>query len=114
MNSYVKQALAFIQGDTAGVIAEKNRRQATSAVKGQLAALDGRLISAEGAVENAEEALNKAKYPTSVITDQEAYAENLAEAFGVLEAEKEEKANIEKSIVFFKSLLEDFQSDVKE
>lgn len=80
LSKFVQATIAFITGDTDTATALKNERQSTSAIRGQISALEGSLINAETKVEAAEEALERAIHPTSLITDHSAYYRNIIRA----------------------------------
>lgn len=78
VNSFIKQFIATVQGDSATVLAEKNYRRATSAIKAQIAVAEAELVNLEEKVSNAQEALmssyvNEGKE----ITSGEIYVQNL-------------------------------------
>jgi len=111
MKSYVKQVLAQLTGDQNTVVAEKNYRKASSAVKGQIASLEAKLVDDEQSLENAQEALNKAKYPTFEVSDQKGYVQNVVRATEAVEANQATLDSTKKSIEFFKSLLTEFDEE---
>lgn len=103
VKSFVKQVIAKLKGDDAEVVAQKNFRKASAAVKGQIAALEARKVDDEMAVENAKEAFNDALYPT-VVTDAQVYTSNLVKAKKVVEQAEEQLKATEDSIAFFTEL----------
>ena len=61
MNSFVKQFIATVKGDTTEAQAQKSWRSAESALKTQIASKEGDTISFEDAVEVAKERLEMAR-----------------------------------------------------
>ncbi len=88
--SFIAQFKALIQGDDVEVQAQKAWRQAESAFKTQISALEGRTLDFEDKIVEAREAeqltvLNQGKK----ITDRDAYIRGVLEAGNrVLEAEE--------------------------
>lgn len=113
ISSYVKQAMAFITGDTNEVIAQQNFRSADAAVNGQIYAQKAKLVQAEQALEAAKKKLEAAKYPISNITNTEAYINNLVEANNNVEVAQEKVEMITKAITFFSGLVKEFNEEVE-
>lgn len=107
-SNFVKEVTARLKGDADGVVAAKNERKATAAVKGQIAALQSSLVNAESAVEEATEALNTAKYPTTLIGEVDTYVRNVASKKEQLDLVTDELEATKKSIKFFEDLLKEF------
>lgn len=105
ITSYLKELTARLKGDEAGKIAAQNERKANSAIKGQLAALNAKIVDDENTVEDKQEAYNNALYPTSKITDNQAYVRNLVNAKENLDGAKNSLESTKKSIAFFDALL---------
>lgn len=59
-----------------------------------------------------KEALNRAYFPTELITDNQSYIKNIVKAKEALDAAQETLKATKESIVFFKSLLTDFSQQV--
>lgn len=111
IKSYVKQAIARLTGDKTEELAQKNYRKATSAVRGQIAALEAQLIDAESDLEAAEDGLADAKYPKELITNQEAYLESILCAKDAVEDAQHRLKSLQASIEFNKALLEEFEKE---
>lgn len=114
VKSYVKQALAFITGDTNQVVAEQNFRSADAAVNGQVYAQKAKLVQAEQKLEAAQKALDEAKYPTTSIKDTDRYVNNLVSANNSVELAQEEVDGVKKAIAFFEGLTAEFNTEVEE
>lgn len=106
--SFVKQVVARLKGDDAEVTAQKIARKAISAVEGQLAALNAKQVDLEGTVEDGIEALNNAKYPTTMITDNQSYIRQIQNAQRDLDQAQDELKDVEDSIKYFQDLLKGF------
>lgn len=104
MKSFVKQFAAFVKGDDVQVQAEKTFRQADSALKVQISALEGDTVNLEDKVETAKEDQQTARINNGKpITNRDSYVENLLYAKNnVTTAEKALKTHLEK-IEFLKS-----------
>lgn len=111
IKSYVKQVLANITGDKDAVIAEQNYRLATSAVKGQLAALRGAEVKVEVNVERAKKALDLAKYPARVIEDTEDYLANVYAKQQEFEEAESDLEDVREAIANNEALLKEFESE---
>lgn len=102
--SYIDQAIALIQGDTAAATAEKIKRQATSAINGGIVTLDGRINDLTEAVSERNEDLRKALLNNgkefSGEDGRQAFLDQLVKAYNaVTTAEKElEKAKEQQEI----------------
>ena len=80
LSKFVAATIAFITGDTDTAVALKNERLGRASIKGQLSALEGALVNAEVNVETAKENLEKAIYPTVLISNQQSYYSNIIRA----------------------------------
>ena len=80
LSKFVAATIAFITGDTDTAVALKNERLGRASIKGQLSALEGALVNAEVNVETAKENLEKAIYPTVLISNQQNYYSNIIRA----------------------------------
>ena len=80
LSKFVAATIAFITGDTDTEVALKNERLGKASIKGQLSALEGSLVNAEVNVETAKENLEKAIYPTVLISNQQSYYSNIIRA----------------------------------
>jgi N-methylhydantoinase B/oxoprolinase/acetone carboxylase alpha subunit len=90
MKSFVKEVVAIIQGDNAEATGQKILRQAESAFKTQIAALNGDTIALEDKVEDAKENLRLARLNNGVvISDRNDYVRKLLEAQNALTAAEE-------------------------
>lgn len=110
VKSFVKQVLAQLQGNEDQVVAEKNYRKATSAVKGQISSLESKQVDAEIALDEAKEALHSAKYPTKLIKDTSDYVRNVAKKQEAVDSAQEELESINESLKFFTKLNKEFDS----
>ena len=108
VTNFIKQVTAQLTGDQNTVIATKNARKADSALNGQLAALNSKLVDLESLVEDAEEALYLAKYPKTLITDNQSFLNNIKKASEAFETAKDNVANVEESIAFFTALQNEY------
>lgn len=106
--SFVKQVVAKLKGDDNEVLAEKISRKAISAVDSQIAALNAKIVDLETEKENAEEKLNEAMYPTTMITDNKYYCDNIVRAQSAVDVATENLENAKESLVYFKALLAKF------
>lgn len=113
VKSYVKQALAFITGDTNQVVAEQNFRSADAAVNGQVYAQKAKLVQAEQKLEAAQKALDEAKYPTTSIKNTDSYIQQLVASNNYVESAQEEVDNVKKAIAFFEGLTAEFNTEVE-
>lgn len=111
VNNFVKQVLAKLTGDGNQAIALKNARKADSAVNSQLAALKAQQVDCETKVEEAEEAYLSAKYPHEPIRDNSSYVTSVKRAYENLEAAKESKESVDKSIEFFEQLSKEMNKE---
>ena len=103
LNSFAKQFVAIIKGDDAEAKAAKVWRQAESAFKVQIAALDGDLIRKEDTVAQAEEALSKRLVNNGKeIVDRDAYISNLIVAQETLIYAQKELVAHQATISFLK------------
>lgn len=89
--SFVKQFMAVLKGDTDEVVAQKVYRQANAALEAQIACLKGDTIAKEEALENAKENLENARVNNGcLIINRNAYVENLVQRKNHYEDKKEE------------------------
>ena len=112
INSYIKETVARLTGDKDEVVAQKNYRKATSAVKGQLASLEAKLVNAEDELETAKENLKAAKYPSVAINGGEGYIQNILDAQENVDYAQGSVDDINASIKFNKELLAEFENEV--
>lgn len=114
MNSFVKQFIATVKGDTTEAQAQKSWRSAESALKTQIASKEGDTISFEDRVEIAKENLNMARINGGVPIDAQhraAYISNLFDAKNDLtDAEYELKMHLEE-IAFLKEEYANLQKE---
>ena len=104
VKNFVKQLTARLKQDQDAVVVLKNQRKADSAINSQLAALESKVVDLEEVVENRVEALNDAKYPTTLITDNKRYVDNIVRAKEALDNAQADLESAKESIVFFKKL----------
>lgn len=112
MKSFVKETLARLAGDEKEVISQKNYRKATLIVTGQIGALKLKLSDDESQLEAAEEKLKEAKFPTTLITNNEAYMRAINEAKQVVKAAKKVVADTKHSIAEAEETLAEFEAEV--
>lgn len=113
VKSYIKETLARLTGDQDTVIAEKNFRKNSAAVRGQIAALEAQLVNAEDGLDTAKEALMTTKYPTTLSTGGQSYISAIARANEAVELKQAEVDQIKASIKFNQDLLEEFNKEVE-
>lgn len=114
MKSFVKQSLAFMSGDTNGVISEQNYRTVDSGVDVQIAVLKASKVEAEHNIVNAEEELLKVKHPSTRITDVKYYFAEVKQAMDTVEACKDKLEAIKENIVFYETLKQEYNAEVVE
>lgn len=112
ITNFVREVTARLKQDQDAVVVLKNQRKADSAINSQLAALESRVVDLEETVENKTEALNDAKYPTTLITDNKRYVDNIVRAKEVLDDAQTELASARESIVFFQQLQKENNEEV--
>ncbi len=112
ITNFAKQALAFIKGDTDGVIVAQNERKANSHLKSQIAVLEGKVVEQEETVNDRKESLAKAKFPSERITDGESYLDRIRRAQANLDAAQETLDNTNESIAYWKALLSEYNEQV--
>lgn len=105
---FAGQVLGFLKGDGNEELANKIARKALSAIDGQVAALNAREIDAENSLEEAEDALEKAIYPSVMITNNESYCQNIVYYQQRVDEAKANLEQIKDSKKFFEGLLEKF------
>lgn len=101
----MKEILARITGDDNEALAAKIARKAISALEGQVAALNAKLVDDENLVEDRQEALEKAIYPSEMITDNRAYCSNIARCQESLDHAKKQVETTKESTAYFLDLL---------
>lgn len=114
MNSFIKQTLAFLKGDEAGVIAAQNERKARSAFKSQISGLESKQVDAEAAVEDAKDALTRALYPTTRITNNDSYIQGIVSAQSQLDSSEARLESINKSLEYYNGLVKTTFAEVAE
>ena len=103
LTSFVKQFVAFVEGDNAEVQAQKAWRSANSALDVQISNMTGDLIQLEDAVEEAAEYLVKARVNGGKqITDRTQYINNLINAKKALTTAEENLADHKLTLDFLK------------
>lgn len=112
ITNFAKQVFAQLKGDTDGVIAAQNERKCNSALDSQIAVLKGKVVDQEESVKDAEEALTKAKFPSTRVTDREAYLEGIRRAQKRVDERKEELATTNDSIKYWQSLVAEYAQQV--
>jgi len=105
---FIKEVLARLTGDGTEALAAKISRKAVSAIEGQLASLNSKKVDLENTLEEAEENLEAAKYPVTIISQNETYISNILTAQRKV---NEAKANLEATVEaakYFEELLASF------
>jgi hypothetical protein len=110
---FLRETIAKITGDKVEELALKNYRTAVAAVNQQLGALRLRQIKEETTLETAVEALDNAKFPKERINDPEGYVRAIRQANKAVTEAREQLDDTEYTIVFFESLIEEFDRDVE-
>lgn len=115
VKSYVKQVLAKLTGDQDKVVAEKNYRKATSAMRGQIAAMESKIVDAEEDTHTKKEALDNVKYPVKAISElygsQERYVEAIVEAQDELTQSESNLQELKDSKTYYENLLKEFEAE---
>ncbi len=112
MKSYLKQAVAYIKGDTENVIAEKNYRRLSNAIKGQISTLNAKKDNKDEELDNAKEALNKLKFPEAVIADAAWQLQQVLKQQVVVDRIYDEIADIDHTIDTLNKLQASFDEEV--
>ena len=107
LSKFVAATLAFITGDTDTAVALKNERLGKASIKGQLSALEGALVNAEVNVEIGKDELARAIHPTTLITNQQYYYQNIIAKQELLNKAEEELVDIHLAIDYAMTLLND-------
>lgn len=110
--NFAKELKARLSQDSDGVIVAKNQRKADSAINGQIAALKSKAVDLEATVEDRTEELQKAKYPTTLITDNQSFVQGIVNATSRLDNAKAALADVNKSIEFFTQLQKENNEEV--
>lgn len=108
ITNFGKQVLARLKGDDAEVLALKIERKASSAFKGQVAALEAKVVDLENIVADKEEALQNAIYPSALFTDNSSYIASIQRAQASLDEAKENLQQAVDSITYFNKLQASF------
>lgn len=119
MNSYVKQCIAFLAGDTDEVKAVKIQRAATSALEAQIAVKTGETIGLEDAIAECEEAEKRALYNNGELLSKGSsgntnYVTTLLDTYNRKMAAKEALEDHLKVIEFLKGRLREVKGSTKE
>jgi len=112
ISNFAKEVLSKLKGDEKGVIAAKNERKANSALNGQLAALKAKQVDDESSLEDAQEGLKNAKYPTSLITDNKYYVDDIKSAQMRVDSVQQTLDDTKASIEFYEKLLVEYANQV--
>ena len=113
VTNFLKQTLAFLKGDEAGVIAAQNERKSRSAFKRQISGLESKQVDAEAAVEDAQDALTRALYPTTRITNNETYIRSITSAQQTLDSAKATLEAINESLAYYAKLSDSTFAEVE-
>ena len=112
VTNFYKQSIAMLTGDQNKLIALKNERRSKAQLKNQLSLLDLEISKQEDLVEQAEERLTKAKIPSTLIDDGDAYLLSITRAYENLESVRERLEELEKTQRFWDSLQTEFDTEV--
>lgn len=112
IKNFTKQALAFMAGDTDGVIAAQNFRICSAALESQIAVLKGKAVNQEIVLGDKQELLMKAKYPAEKVQDGQRYIASLVAAEEAVEAAQENLDTTTHSIETYQAYLTEFNQDV--
>lgn len=104
VSNFVKSVMARIQGDDSKVVALHNERKAQTAIDSQISSLVSKQVDDEELVREAQEELHAAKYPTTKITDNKLYIQNIVAAQKKLDTAEETLKQTNDSIEFYKNL----------
>lgn len=104
INSFVRQTLAFITGDTATVTAETNKRKSEAYFGQQLGELTSRIVDAEMSLEEARENLVRAIHPETRIGEAKPYLSNIAWAQEAVDAAEENLENLRAQLTYWTKL----------
>ena len=108
LSNFVNQVVARIKGDEAEVIALKNEKKARTAIRSQISALEAKLVDDEDAVETAKENLSNAIYPSTLITDNQVYVNNIRNAQKRVDDAIEKVEDTRASLKFWNDTLNQF------
>jgi len=113
IKNFTKQALAFMSGDTDGVIAQQNFRKCSSALESQVAVLKGKRVDLEEAVGDKTEALQKAKFPADKVTDGQSFIRTVVQAKAAVEAAQADLDECNDTISYYEAILAEYNEDVE-
>lgn len=108
VTKFAKLVIAQLTGDDNKVIAFKNERLATQAIKGQLSALEMKLVNDEIAKEQAEENLANIIAPKDLIVNAEGYAKRIIGAKNELDEKIDALEQTKKTIEYFKTIQKEY------
>lgn len=104
INSFIKQTLAFITGDTATVIAETNKRKSEAYFGQQSGELVSRIVDAEMELEEAKEALVRSIHPETRIGEAKPYLTGIARAQEKVDAAEEKLTSLKAQQAYWSQL----------
>ena len=110
-SNFYKQTIALLTGDKDEQIALKNERRSKAQLKNQLSLLDLEISKQEDLVEQAEDRLTKAKFPSHLIEDGEAYLRGITQAYDNLESVRARLEDLEKTQKFWDDLQKEFDQE---
>ena len=114
IKSYVKEALARIQGDNAEALAQRNYRFVTSALELKISEEKHASNKLKREVEKAKEELETVKYPKVEITSEDSYLRNLKDAQNSVTLAESAVTQNEENVKFLQKTLDEYNSDVEE
>lgn len=111
LTNFYKQTMALLTGDKDQQIALKNERRSKAQLKNQLSLLDLEISKQEDVVEQAEDRLTKAKFPSVLIEDGEAYLRSITSAYENLQSVKARLEELEETQKFWSGLQAEFDQE---
>ena len=106
--SYVKEVIARMKGDTDTALAERNYRVLTAGINQQLALRESIKLELEEKIIDAKDKLAEAKYPTSKITDVSYQLTKIANATDSLNEVEADLEDVQDECKALQSLLDEF------
>lgn len=115
VKSFIRQFVAYVQGDDATQLAEKVYRKSSTALSAQIASLESQTVDLEDVITEKEEELlsaihNNGKEITGENGKQE-YIKSILRAKQLLETAKETLSSHQETVAFLKTTLEEINSE---
>lgn len=107
VSNFVKTMLARVTGDKDQLLALKNEKLATSALKTQIALKDGELVEATSNLEDAMDALEEATFPSEAI-ERSNYVSSLLNAQNAVTDAEDNVNDIKDTLKFLNETLKSF------